>query len=88
MENRGELCEILHHQYEKAFQIVNTTVEGNSRNKTRRYEGKSDTNTFSKEHDIGFHQSPASATSGDTFLLDQPSNLGGIKRRLAINTTL
>ena len=49
---------------------------------------KWDTHSLSEEDDVGFHQSSAPVASRDPFLLNQPSDLGGIKRRLAINTPL
>lgn len=58
------------------------------RNAMRGYEGKYHTHRLSEEHDIGLHQSLAAATSRGLFFLDQLSNLGGIERCLAINTTL
>lgn len=52
------------------------------------YEGKYHTHCLSKENDVGLHEPLAPVAFRHLFFLDQLSNLGGIERRLAINTAL
>ena len=55
MENLGKLKEVLHHQYEKAFQMWKMSEKTKLRNAMERYEGKYHTHSLSEKYDIRLH---------------------------------